>query len=97
MSLTWIGAQFERANRLALLAAVAMMNPLAKGTVYVVSFLLGVQLLGPGTDISRSDIGLDAGQAVISRLLVGNLVLAGIFATIAYVLAYGTARSYRSN
>jgi uncharacterized protein (DUF2062 family) len=92
--LAWVGARFERANRLALLAAMAIMNPLAKGTVYVASFLLGVQLLGPVAGIGRADIGLDAGQAVIARLLVGNLVLAVGFAAVAYLLAYETALEY---
>ena len=92
--LAWVGAQFERANRIALLAAVAVMNPLAKGTVYVASFLLGVQLLGPVAGISRTDIGLDAGQAVIVRLLAGNVVLAAVFAATAYLLAYLTAREH---
>lgn len=92
--LAWIGAQFDRANRVALVAAVTAMNPLAKGTVYIASFLLGVQLLGPVADISRTDIGLDAGQAVIIRLLAGNVVLAVVFAAVAYLLAYWAALEY---
>ncbi|WP_436902764.1 DUF2062 domain-containing protein [Halovenus halobia] len=92
--LTWVGARFDRANRLSLLAAMAIMNPLAKGTVYVGSFLLGVQLLGPVAGSSAAEIGFDAGRVVITRLLVGNLVLAVVFGAVAYLLAYQTALEY---
>jgi len=93
--LAWIGARFERADRLALLAAMTIMNPLAKGTVYIAGFLLGVQLLGPVAGAGQADIGLDAGRAVLTRLLVGNLVLAAVFAAVAYLFAFRTATVYR--
>lgn len=92
-----IGRRVERANSLALFAAVAVLNPLAKGTVYVASFVVGAVLLGPLPGITRSDIGLTAGTDVLVRLLVGNVLIALVLASVGYVLAlYGVhaARSY---
>lgn len=91
----WIGYRFEWASRLALSAAVLILNPLTKGGVYVVSFLVGVQLLGPIPGITRADVGFDAGTDVLVRLLVGNVVLAVGFAVVSYVVAYRTARTVR--
>lgn len=93
-----IGRRVDRANSLALLAAVAILNPLAKGTVYVASFLLGAAILGPVPAVARADIGLSAGREILIRLVVGNAVLAVVFAAVGYGLAlYGvyTVRRYR--
>ena len=92
-----IGRRVERANALAFVAAVAILNPLAKGTVYVASFAIGAAVLGPVPGITRADIGLSAGTDVLVRLLVGNAVLAVVLAAAGYGLAlYGVhaARSY---
>lgn len=92
-----IGRRIERANSLALFGAVAVMNPLAKGTVYVLSFLLGAVILGPVPGVTTADIGLSAGRDVLVRLLLGNAVLAVAFAAIGYGIAlYGVyaARRY---
>lgn len=96
--LSVIGRRVERANSLALFAAVAVLNPLAKGTVYVMSFLVGAAVLGPIPGITRADIALTAGWDVLARLLVGNLLIAVVLAAAGYVLAlYGVhaARRYR--
>lgn len=87
----WVGYRFEWASRLALSAAVLILNPLTKGGVYVVSFLVGSRVLGPIPGVSRTDIGFDAGAAVLVRLLVGNVILAVGFAAVSYVVAYRTA------
>lgn len=93
--LGWVGYHFEWANRLALLAAVAVLNPVTKGGVYVVSFLVGVRLLGPIPGVTRADVGLDAGTRVLVRLLAGNVVLAVGFTVVGYVTAYWTVRRVR--
>ncbi|PSP76489.1 DUF2062 domain-containing protein [Halobacteriales archaeon QS_1_68_20] len=93
--LGWIGYRFERANRLALLAALAVLNPLVKAAVYVASFVLGSALLGPVPGITRADVGLDAGPAVLTRLLLGNVVIAVLLAVVGYVVAYRAAGTYR--
>ena len=93
--LAWIGHRFERANKLALFAAVAILNPLVKSGVYLVSFLIGVQLLGPIPGITRVDIGLDAGADVLVRLLVGNVILAVGFAVVSYAVAYRCVHALR--
>lgn len=93
--LAWIGYRFTWANNLAFFAAVATLNPLVKGGVYVVSFFIGVQLLGPVPGITSVDIGVDAGTEVLVRLLVGNVILAIGFALVAYVVAYRTVHAVR--
>jgi len=92
-----IGYRYDWVNRLALLCSILVLNPLAKGTVYVVSFTLGVALLGPVDGVSAGDISLTAGGDVLLRLLVGNLVVAAALAGAGYVVAlYGVhaARRY---
>lgn len=91
----WIAYRFERANELAMLASVAVMNPVMKSGVYVASFLVGTTLLGPVPDTTRADVGLAAGDDVFVRLLLGNAILAVVFALIAYAVAYRTVRTYR--
>jgi len=92
-----VGYRYDWANRLALLCSVLILNPLAKGTVYVVSFALGVMLLGSVEGVSASDVSLTAGGDVLVRLLVGNLIVAAALAAVGYVVAlYGVhaARRY---
>jgi len=85
-----IGYRYERINRLALLAAVMVLNPLAKGTVYLVSFGIGSTVLGPIPGVSASDVSLSAGADVLTRLLVGNLLFAAGLAVVGYGMAlYG--------
>jgi uncharacterized protein (DUF2062 family) len=98
LALGVLGRRVERANTLAFFAAVAVLNPLAKGTVYVASFVVGAVILGPVPGITRADVGLTAGADVLVRLLVGNLLIAAVLAVVGYVLAlYGVhaARRYR--
>ena len=91
--LAWIGYRFDWANRLALFAAVVVLNPVVKGGVYVLSLLVGIQLLGPLPDDVPVELGWDAGAEVVLRLLVGNAVLAVCFAIVGYALAYWMAHA----
>jgi uncharacterized protein (DUF2062 family) len=94
-----IGYRYEWINRLALLASVMVLNPLAKGTVYILIFGIGTVILGPVPGVSPSDVSLSAGTDVLTRLLVGNLLFAAGLAVVGYGMAlYGihTARGRRS-
>ena len=94
-----IGRRYDWANPLALISAVAILNPLAKSTVYVLSYLLGRLIFGPIPGITRGEIGLTAGREALLRLLVGNLLIAVIVAIVGYLVAlYGVyaVRYYRN-
>ncbi|MFC6905848.1 DUF2062 domain-containing protein [Halalkalicoccus tibetensis] len=93
--LTWIGYRFAWANVPTMFAAVAVLNPLVKGGVYVVSFVIGARLLGPVPGITRGDIGMDAGFDVLVRLLVGNVLLAVVLAMVGYAVAYRAGQAAR--
>lgn len=73
-------------NIVALFAPVVVLNPLVKSGVYAMSFALGVILLGPVSGLTPSDISLTAGPSVATRLLVGNFLVAVVFALIGYYL-----------
>lgn len=91
----WVGYRFERANPLAMLAAVGVMNPVVKSGLYAVSFVLGSALLGPIPDVTHANVGLDAGRDVLVRFLLGNAILSAILAVVGYAVAYRTVCSYR--
>lgn len=91
----WLGYRFEWANRVALLTAAAIFNPIAKSSVYVASFVAGRAVLGPIPDVTVTDVGLDAGPDVLARVLVGNGILAVAFAVVGYALAYRVVLAYR--
>lgn len=93
--LAWAGYRFEWASGLAFSAAIALLNPLAKGSVYVASFLVGVAFLGPVPGITRAEVGLAAGREVLVRILVGNAILAVVFALAGYVVAVLFVRAFR--
>lgn len=82
-------------SKIALFSSIAVLNPLAKGGVYLASFSLGTKLLGPIPEISLTEISLSAGPAVVTRLLVGNAILAALFAATGYVFAHRAVRVYR--
>ncbi|MFC6722546.1 DUF2062 domain-containing protein [Halobacteriaceae archaeon SHR40] len=91
-----IGYRYDWINRMALLAAVMILNPLAKGTVYVVSFGLGATILGPIPGVSASDVSLSAGTDVLVRLFLGNLLFAAGLAAAGYAVAlYGVHATRR--
>jgi uncharacterized protein (DUF2062 family) len=85
-----VGYRYDWINRLALLASVMVLNPLAKGTVYILSFGIGSAILGPVPGVSASDVSLSAGADVLTRLLVGNVLFAAGLAAVGYGMAlYG--------
>ena len=90
-----VGYWFTWASRIAFFAAVLVMNPVVKGGVYVASYSLGRLILGPVSDITSGDVSLYAGRAVVIRLLLGNTILAIVFAIIAYAVALYGVRTYR--
>jgi uncharacterized protein (DUF2062 family) len=82
-----IGYSVSWADSRALTAAAMILNPVVKGGVYVASFLVGSALLGPVPG-GFSGLSLEMSRHVLARLLVGNLLLAAIFA----ILGYGVLR-----
>lgn len=89
----------DRVNRIAMAASVIVFNPAVKWGVYASSFALGTTLLGPVPGVSPTSVSLAAGPQILTRLLVGNLVLAVVAAAVSYavclqlVAAYATGES----
>lgn len=77
----------DRISKIALLASVIVLNPVVKWGVYAASFWIGIQLLGPIPGGVPSTVTLDAGSTVLSRLLVGNLIISAIVTAISYPIA----------
>jgi len=87
----------DRISTVALFASVVVFNPAVKWGVYVASFTLGVVLLGPVEGVTLADASLDAGPAVVVRLLVGNVLLAVVAAVIGYLVVYRLAVAYKAS
>ncbi|MFQ3319530.1 MAG: hypothetical protein ACI8UR_000031 [Natronomonas sp.] len=85
----------DRVSKLALVAAVVVMNPPAKWAVYVASFWLGSKLFGPVEGASVSTLSLSLGQDVLFRLFVGNVIIAIVLGLIGYVAALRFIRELR--
>ena len=85
----------ERVNRLAVVAAVLVCNPLVKPLVYVLGLAVGFLLLGPVEGIALTEVSLGAAPDVLLRLLVGNLVLALLVAIPGYIVAFRVLDRYR--
>lgn len=86
---------FASVSKVALFAAVLVLNPVVKWGVYAASFSLGAVLLGPVEGASTADVSLSAGSEIVVRLLVGNLILAVVFTVVAYVVALRLTVEYR--
>ena len=86
---TWI-------NKVALFASVLVFNPVVKWGVYAGSLALGFFLLGPVEVGSGGNVSAEGGQAVLIRLLVGNIILAVVAAVAGYVVVYRLARRYQA-
>lgn len=78
---------FRQLSKIALFASVIILNPPVKWGVYTSSFWLGNKLLGPIPGITLESMSLSLGPDILARLWLGNLILAIVFAAIAYVLA----------
>lgn len=89
-----IASLFEDVSKVAMFAAVVVLNPIAKGGVYGASYWLGSELLGPA-GASASTLSPSAGPRIVERLLVGNLLLATGFTVVAYVGGYRLTVAYR--
>jgi len=81
-------ALVDRASKIGLFASVVVLNPVAKWGVYGTSFWLGNTLLGPIPGVSVSELSLLTGPAIVSRLVLGNLIIAVVCTAVAYWLAY---------
>jgi uncharacterized protein (DUF2062 family) len=86
---------FENVSKISLFASVVVLNPVVKWGVYGTSFWLGSSILGPVPGAARADVSLSAAPDVVTRLLVGNLLLAVAFTAVAYVGAYRLTVEYR--
>jgi uncharacterized protein (DUF2062 family) len=87
-----IAALSESVSKLALVASVVVLNPVAKWGVYASSFWLGVQILGPPEGVTVSTISFSAAPEVVARLLVGNLIIAVLLTIIGYAFAFRVIR-----
>lgn len=78
---------FDRLSKIALFASVVVLNPVVKWGVYGASYSLGQFLLGPLPGVSYNSFSpsLSLGLDVLVRLWLGNLILATVFAVVAYV------------
>ena len=86
---------FENISKISLFASVIVLNPVVKWGVYGTSFWLGSSILGPIPGVTRADISLSAAPDIVTRLLVGNLLLATVFTVVAYVGTYRLTVEYR--
>lgn len=82
-------------NKVSLFASVLVFNPVVKWGVYAGSLALGFFLLGPVEVETGGSVAAEGGQAVLIRLLVGNLILAVVATIAGYVVVYRLARRYR--
>lgn len=90
----------ERVSKLALLAAILVMNPPVKWGIYLAGLWLGLHLLGPvpGVSVSSfsvSTLSLSAGPDVFLRVFVGSLVISTAAAVIGYAIALRFIRKLR--
>lgn len=90
-----IAYRVKRVSKLALFVPVLILNPIAKWGVYAVSFWVGTVILGPPPSVTRAGITYSAAPEVAARLLVGNLILAVVFAVIGYVMVYRLVVEFR--
>lgn len=86
---------FDWINRVALFASVLVFNPVVKWGVYAASVTLGYLILGPVDGTVATEFSLDAGEEILLRLLLGNLILAVIGTAVAYLAVYHLARRYQ--
>lgn len=88
LALAGLAYWYSWANRLALFAAVVILNPVVKGGVHAMSIALGTLLLGPIPELADPELSVAIGRELLTRLLVGNVILASAFALAGYVLAF---------
>ena len=90
----------ERVSKLALVAAVVVVNPPVKWGLYLVSLWVGNRLLGPVPGATLSEFSLSqataVGPPVLVRLVAGNLLVSTVLAAAGYVLALRFVRELRA-
>ena len=84
----------DRVNRVAMAASVIVFNPAVKWGVYAGSFALGTTLLGPVPGVTPTTVSLSAGPQILTRLLVGNLILAVVVAAVSYAVCLRLVVAY---
>jgi uncharacterized protein (DUF2062 family) len=89
-----IGAVSSRMNTPAMFSSVVVFNPFVKWGVYAGSFSLGSFLLGPIPGVTTAELSLSAGPDVLTRLLLGNFLLAVVAAGCGYWAVARFVRSY---
>lgn len=90
--LAWLS---DRVSKIALFASVVVVNPVVKWGLYVASFALGVALLGSVEGVAIGDLSFQAGPEVLSRLLLGSLVIAVASVVPCYTLSHRSVIAYR--
>jgi hypothetical protein len=90
----------DRASKLALAATLVIFNPPVKWAVYGASYWVGTRLLGPVPgvsveSVSTAALSFDAGYDVVLRQLLGNAVLAVVFAAVGYAVVRVAVLEYR--
>ena len=86
---------FSRLSKIAMFASVIVLNPVVKWGVYGTSYSLGRFLLGPAPGVSFEGVSLSAGPQVLARLWLGNMILAVLFAIVAYVAGLRMVNAFR--
>lgn len=87
---------FDRISKIALFASVLVLNPVLKWGVYASSFWLGSLILGPVPGVDLWSLSYSMGPAILTRLLLGNVILAVVFALVSYVVVLKLVREYRA-
>lgn len=90
-----LAALFDRISKIALFASVLVLNPVVKWGVYAASFWLGSRILGPPPGVTTAEISFSAGPEIVTRLLVGNLILTAVFSVVGYVVVLRLVKSFR--
>ncbi len=76
---------------------MVVLNPVVKGLVYAMSVSLGTVLLGPIPGVFDGEFDLSIGPKILTRLLVGNVIIAVVIATAGFVVALYSTRLMRSS
>lgn len=86
---------FKQLSKIALFASVIVLNPAVKWGVYGTSYWLGTRLLEPVPEEAMDAFTPVTGSEHLLRLWAGNLLLAIVFAVVAYVLALRLVIEFR--
>lgn len=86
---------FNWMNKLAMFAAIVVLNPLVKPAVYLASYQVGSFVLGPQV-LPTDEFNVVGTTVGATRLLiVGNLFVATLLSAVGYVLVRRLAVEYR--